>query len=790
MDSSEKNFFTRLNNSNSYFNTLIEKITLNDALTFEENAYSLSLSLLFAEEYIKSQKVAYFEFSYYLVLTYALRTADYAPLLDFAFNNGFYPIARSIMSNNKDNIITAILNTGLERFAANNKIELKEQKEKIENLLSSAIPSRAFIAPTSYGKSSFIADDIKKHKASAIGIIVPKKALIWQTFRNIKEIARELSYKVLLHDTEYYGETRFIGVFTQERATRLLQDQNTHFDILYIDEAHNLFEKDERNILLARLIKLNRKLNPEQKVVYLSPLINDINNIKTKDSELIDVQKIDFNIKEYDIKLYEKSKKCLAYNRFVDNFYNLNHNYKNAFDFINGTAKEKNLIYLNRPKDIEYLAKLLIKILPVIDKLEIKEISDMIEKYVDKDYLMRELVLRGAIYIHSKVPDSIKDYLLEKFKTCNSIKFLVSNSSVLEGVNFPIDCIFILDAYSMRGSDLKNLCGRVNRLNEIFTAPARLDKLLCPIYFVETKRLGDKTNFRNKIKLLRCNDEDEVQNPLLVSSKMEVSKRNEILSRENSYIDNYSIKSIKNILVKNSVNYFYKNIDKCVFAIENRISLTKQINNIGRLIDLIVSIFIDPFNIDEFQDYELSRLRSIQAQNSYKNYLNGIYYSDIKTKIKYFLNHFKKIEGSNIPLYIGEAFGESKYRSNIYEGTREAYVYIANKGYAERVNLAVIKSKIEDDFISYKLTRLVKALLDFELITESVYNEFLYNTDDKTVIEMINAGFGYQLISFILENNLENDIVLEETGFKVTDNFRGVLQEQDDFIKFEIGKFI
>lgn len=61
-----------------------------------------------------------------------------------------------------------------------------------------------------------------------------------------------------------------------------------------------------------------------------------------------------------------------------------------------------------------------------------------------------------------------------------------------------------MNVRSMTTNDLINLCGRVNRLNEIFTTPPRLDKLFCPIHFVKTKIYGGDQSFINKIKLLRC----------------------------------------------------------------------------------------------------------------------------------------------------------------------------------------------------------------------------------------------------------------------------------------------
>lgn len=790
MDTQAKNFFTRLNNEDTYFNKIIKKLTLKEDLTVDENSYILSLSLLFSDEYVKTEKPAYFEFAYYLVLNYSLNTKDFAPLFNFSFNNGFYPIAKSILLKNNESIINLLKNTEISKYVTKDKIELREQHEKILNLLSSTTSYRAFIAPTSYGKSSFIYDDIKRQNSNVVGIIVPKKALIWQIYKNIKNLARELNYKILIHDTEYLGEKKFIGIFTQERATRLLQDNTISFDLLYIDEAHNLFEKDERNLLLARLIKLNKKLNPNQKLVYLSPLISDINNLRLNNEDSIYTQKISFNIKELDINFFDKKFNSFKYNRFLDTFYENEMEINDWQDFLIKKSTSKNLIYFNKPKDIENFAKYLKKYLPIVESEELINIATMIEKYVDKNYLMRELVLYGIIYIHSKVPDLIKDYLLTKFKLCKDIKYLISNSSVLEGVNFPIDSLFIFNVHSLNGNNLKNLCGRVNRLNEIFGNPPKLEKLICPIYFVDTLEYGGKTNFQSKIQLLRNNEKDDVDNPLLIASKMESTKRIEILNRENSYINNYQNYNIKNILIKNNIHHFYRNFEKSVEKIAAQICLIKKINDIDNLIDVIFSVFLSVFEISEICDYEFLRLKTEQTRKFYKNYLNKIYYADLKAKIGYFLNYFNYYETNNLPFYIGESFGEIKYYSNIYSGTRFAYISTKNKSLNDKINLAVIKSKLEDDFISYKLAKLVKTLLDLGLISKSVYNKFLYNTDNETIISLINAGLSNQLITFIKDNNLFDDFKFSETGFIVSDRFKKILENEDDFIKFEINKML
>ncbi len=790
MIAKEKTLLKRIKNDDKLFSSIMRKVTLKSDLTQEEYSYLLELCYLFSEEYNKTEKIGYFEFAYYLILKYSFQTQDLEPLLEFSLNHGFYPIAKQILTTKNKSILEFLLEIGLNNFKSHNLIQLKEQKEMTRQLIESRTNYRAFIAPTSYGKSSFIIDDLEKKNCNKIGIIVPKKALIWQTYRNIKEIARDLNYRILLHDTEYGQEERFIGIFTQERALRLIQDHGVCFDLLYIDEAHNLFEKDERTLLLSRLINLNKKLNANQKLVYLSPLINEANNLKFNGQEIIEMQKIQFNIKEFDVNFFSIDNKCKAYNRFVDEFYVTDHSYGDWLEFLFGTAKTKNLIYLYRPKDIEKLVQKFIDILDDIQDNELDEISDILCQYVHKDYLMSSLVKKGIIYIHSKVPDLVKDYLIEKFKTCKKIKFLISNTSVLEGVNFPIESIYILDVYDLSGNNLKNLCGRVNRLNEIFSSSSNLQKLMCPINFVQTQEFGRKNSFENKIKLLRSDIEDDVLNPLLIRSKMEQAQKEKIVTVEECYINQFDSKDIKTILIKNNINNCYRDFDGAVEKIYEQVRAAKKIYTKSQIIELISSIFISKFDEMEVIDYEIFRLKNEQTKRFYIKYLEGIFYADIKSKINFFLNYFKYYEEHHMGFYIGASFGEVCFSSEYYSGTRCVYVNPDNKTYKEKVNLAVIKSGLEDNFISYKLTKFVKALLDLDLISDEVFHSFMYNSVDKKTIELINAGFSYQLISFIMKNNLKDEITISKIGLSVTDKFIEILQQQDDFIRFEIGKML
>ena len=121
---------------------------------------------------------------------------------------------------------------------------------------------------------------------------------------------------------------------------------------------------------------------------------------------------------------------------------------------------------------------------------------------------------------------------------------------------------------------------------------------------------------------------------------------------------------------------------------------------------------------------------------------------------------------------------------------RNVYINVRNKSSKERINLAVIKAKIEDDFVSYKLGKFVKTLLDLELIENSEYEEFLYGTNDINKLKLIKMGLSPIIMNFLDSNQLGKEIEFENGILKVSPKFKSVLEEQDDYIKYEVGKLI
>ena len=823
MEQSEKIAFTSLKKEDSKFHEMIRKLTLGMEINNTDKTYILSCAILFLREYKKNKKfTSYFEIAYFIILKYAVRYNDYLPLLDLSTNFGFYPVAKHIINNGLiDNIDinNVLLSKQLDLFKNNDYIETYEQFTQRNNLLSNKNNELSYIAPTSYGKTSVILEILNNSNYKKIGVIVPTKSLLSQTYKLLRN--NGVNKRVITHDEMYDGDESFIAVFTQERALRLLTKHDTNFDILFIDEAHNLFDKSQRSVLLARLIKKNFKLNANQKVIYLSPLIMDSANLHVRDEQLIQEQKINFNVKEPDIFEYRLDSKSYQYNRFMNDFY-YKEKFIDKFAYIDSYQEDKNFFYIRSPRKIEAFCKVLNDKYDYIDSTLLNDLSELVADNLHKDFYCVDYIKKGIIYVHGKMPDLVKEFLEHKFKELNRLKYIVANTVILEGVNLPIDTIFILNTHSLEAKELTNLIGRANRLNQVFSSEAKgLAKLIPKIHFINSEYYNrSESNMKNKIELLRSRTfSDKLKNPTLLhfdfgklqqqidnttnqdtkeslvkSLKEKIKIRKEEQFINNEYPDEFN--NIKKYLIESGIIKDYKSLD----IITNNILAKKNKFNISDVswvnlstVDKVFNIFINGIE-DDIKNYEFKRLTNISARSFYEKHIKNSHKYNLKeninSTIKYFEFKKKSVEGKEF--YIGRAYGEiSKSTVTHPNSNTNVYVNLTNKSTKEIVNLAIVKLKIEDDFVSFCLNKYITALYDFGLLSEEQYNISIYGSSDMRKSNLRKLGLSGGIISR-LENDkqLENINVDKFNNISINDDFKKYKNSVDEFYQFELNKYL
>jgi len=811
------------------FNDTIGKLTTNEELTTEEKSYLLTAALILIRNYNKDKRrTLYLEFAYYIILKYSVTYNDYKPLYDFSTGFGFYPITNSILSYDliTKSIKDIVIDSQINDFYNGSYIPTIEQLNVHRNILFfDNLQELAFVAPTSYGKSAIIVDLIKKYDSNniKIGIIIPTKSLLLQTFKLLKK--NNLQKKLLLHEDMYNKECTFIAIFTQERALRFLNKHKITFDILFIDEAHNLFKKDSRNILLSRLINKNLKKNTETKIIYLSPLILDENNLKVQDKQNINMQRISFNIKEPEIYEYLTDNNILQYSRFTDKFYYLGKSEKSYFDYIKTYSKQKNFLYLKAPKKVERLANALANTISSnIDDESILRLIEVLKENIHEEFYIIQLLRKGILYLHGKLPDIIKEYLEYKFRTISAIKYIVANSVILEGINLPIDNMYILNVHGLSEKDLTNLIGRINRLDEVFsTDTAKLNKLLPNVHFINSDEYNRKNGtMKNTIIKLRSRlFKDKIQNPILVSynikeldhkiqkakndKQLESAKKdkqkvlNTIENEKCLYKESLNeIDILKQYLIENEIHDFYGNFEMCLKLLYHKILLIKNtdLNNWSsqRIIDKIFNLFIYE-QYDNINDFEFKRLNEEPARNYYHIFIEQSHIKTLKDRINITFKYFKSVSTdvnkSNL-LYFGESYGEEQKETKQYKGNGfKVYINLSKKEDHELINLAIVKIQMEDNFVSYKLSKFVEFMYEYKLITEDEYNLHYYGTRNPKNIALLKFGLNNYLVNKLSDYNQLNNIKIDQYGnLECNNEFRTFLTTIDDFYKFQIEKFI
>lgn len=786
----------------------MQKLYVNpDALDDQDKSFLLTVALLLLRKYQKDRRVtSYVDLAYHIILHYSLAFKDYEPLYDFSVNIGFYPISQAITKEKMlefDDIATSILHFRIkEEFENNGIIETYDQKKSREYLLSAQGQDICYIAPTSFGKSTVILDHIEVRLNKKVAIIVPSKSLLMQTYRAVRK--RNFNTKILIHDEMYVGQDQFIAVMTQERALRLMDKYNVSFDVLYIDEAHKLFDRDSRSIMLSRLVKWNRQRNTQSETIYLSPLIADANNLQMVPGQEIFEKRIRFNMKDPEYYEYTEDGNVYKYDRFLDNFYEVG-KCSDLFTYIQTSAGEKNFCYLYAPRKIEAFSMELASKISDIPREIVDEIVHNLEMYIHAEFLGIDLIKKGIIYLHGKLPEPIKEYLEYKFATVPELKYLVANKVILEGINLPVDTLFIMNGTNMQEKDLINLIGRVNRLDQVFSKPSNLRKLLPPIHFVNSAVYNRRNGkLRNKMQLLKRGGYlDKIKNPVLVSFDIDTAKYSdsvlkkcdEIIEIEDVFFSECEfgdhILALKKRMISLGMNSLYMITDTLCQRIYEKIENLKQ-ENLGEIhfLERLQMVFIQ--DLHEFIiDREFIRLNNKQAIAYYKKYYRDRKKS-LKDKILSELAYFKRrIQKHDSLMYIGKSYGEIPYSNNGADSHENVYVDLETKSMSELVNTAIVKQKIEEDFTGFKLKMIFQLMYEYQLLTETEFHEIIYGTVDKKKIELSKMGLPINLI-----NRLDEDKQLDYISFDSNGNlytlveFEKYRSEADDYFKFQLNRVL
>ncbi len=706
---------------------------------------------------------------YRIIVRYANLFKDYQPLYDTAIYSGYIPIAKFILSKkyietNEDSFAQNYVGSFIEDFKIAN--DYFSYGQKILNSYSrNSTNNFVMVAPTSYGKSGILINRILEFGTGKVVIIVPSKALLAQTKKRLlatPEIVQRYKRIITHADMFMPGETNFLAVLTQERLLRLLQSNlGFSIDLLLLDEAHNLMKKDKRAILLAQVILILKKRNKNITLNFFTPFVSSESSLKIGKSDYtLQYVGTKETMKSERFYLWQHSdRKLFYYDQFLNKLESLpEKKYIDEMSIIRAKQAEKNIVYLNRPQDVEHFANKMRSELGIVEN-KIKDAIDAISDYLHPEYNLIKCLKHGVVYHHGGMPELIRLYVENAYSKLANISFIVTNSTLLEGVNIPAERMFLLTHSIGRGafskSEFKNLIGRICRLSEVFHPENGSLRMLEPeVYLLlggYARSGANGLSFYERTVRSNVKIDDKVEN-VLVKNNLTADEKKEarsaLLFLENIEPKTVDIDNVKYAKTDIGKSCFRNNIyDFDILLSENKLNANiasyDTIGSIDELMDAIYDIFLK--NIEITND-DFGRLKNKSARSFYSMILNWkMGGSSYKQLIGKFTKYWKGLPDQII--YVGNKWGEIAYEE---KSPKKQYVDLRTKSDGEKINLAIVRIKEEQDFVDFNLVKYIEVLNDVSLLDNEFYDKVKYGSSDKSMICLMKNGYSVELAALIL----------------------------------------
>ncbi len=760
---------------NSSAAPIYRRFIVGEKLSDSEYVTLLKLALCF----LNAEAVDVRRLGYRILVEYGNQTGDYAPLYEVAINQGLYPVSKFIeeryIADERRNFFTEWNAAFVEQYASDFGYLTEEQRSLGQFFAEQKNATVAVVAPTSYGKSELILSAVKEYAGKNICVLTSTRALLGQTQKRIRTVGKRFFSKIVVHPEMYNAnDAPCLAVLTQERLLRLFKkDANLAFDCVVVDEAHELLENDGRNLTLAGVIAVAKKRNPNVAFKFLTPFIHEAKNLQSRYAT--------YEVAPFKVSEYVKTEKYFLYDvrkrgglRFYDQFLN---------DFIVAPdsstldsdeqvvvkyAAAKNIVYLNKPKDVENFALALAAALPEIYSPTLDVAIQNIADYLSPEYHLLTCLRKGVVYHHGSVPDAVRSYVEKLYRDEAAIKYVVCSSTLLSGVNLPAERMFILDNRRGLGrltrASFKNLVGRVCRFNEIFHRETGTLKLLTPqIYLVAGRYLAQNANVENFLKEsanVQKKERDDVKNVLLSQSDLSDEKERNVLREASEFLENYETGVVPHyadrraqtpvgkICIANGV------VELDVFACEAKMqafvdaykSKSPKISDANELLNVLSQLFVpNPEKIPK-------RWTPLSKEGALRFYAmlfdwrgKRLSYSEMVERfVKYWLDELRKNYDKLI--YVGK-WGEVALAEN---GPLN-WVRAREKSRRQLTNLAIVRVKEEQDYVDNTLLKLAEVLHELDLLDASFYSRIKYGTDDEEAIYLIKNGLSSSAASLLLQ---------------------------------------
>ena len=755
---------------NSDFFDLYQKLVDKQELSNEEKTALLAIAVMLLNEPEEHAVLL----GYRIIVMYSNYTLDFKPLYDVSLSRGFMPIVHNATKE-------GLLDEGGEHFFPNYFSALMSQYE-VDGIVftEQQIELGTFfkenddrdvliVAPTSYGKSELISKYSNRNQDKNICVVVPTKALLAQTKqRLLSEMPLDDTRRVITHAEMYRGgDSRIIAVLTQERLLRFFTEHpEFHFDTVFIDEAHNLLGDGQRELLLAKVVILQKEKNPNSAIKFLTPFLANEENIRPRYTEMTPTSyRVRENLKSERYSIADfRNEKLKTYDQYFDRYWeksDLGTQTEEAF-IIENSAR-KNIVFFNLPKKIELFARSFIPLLAPVESPALERVCRNIAEFLHSDYLLVEALRKGVLYHHGAVPDIVRLYAERAFSEIDNIRYIICNSTLLEGVNIPAEKIFLLETKkglrNLTQPQFRNLVGRICRFSEIFDVDNGDLKLLEPevVVFNSDKFTAANANveeFLRGVTKVDAKLKEPPENVLLdakviddddIDEKREADEFLEAVSPgiTGNIVTLPSTEVGRACLLNNISEIDVLQHETAMQAILNGFVVPLATSNL--ILELISTAFVPFFK--EHRSFDV--VRRLEEENARKFYamlidwrINNASFSEM---IASFLRFWE--ESAVDEVYVGR-WGEIAR-----EGShRESWVRISEKSHSQRINLAIVRIKEEQDIVDNHILKFLEVLNDLGKIPERLYLEIKYGTTSAEKIRLINNGFNSALAGRLIDS--------------------------------------
>lgn len=350
-------------------------------------------------------------------------------------------------------------------------------------------------APTSAGKSFILQTYARKllqdHRADNIAFLVPTRALINQVSAEVSEWLRSSHLDVELVTTPIPKDSsipqRGVYVVTQERM-QLLQTAHPHlsFSVMLVDEAQSIAD-GPRGVLLSSVIEEALNRNAKMQLLFAGPNIHDPGKISAlfgrkprsvRTDEATVVQNIIFvdcdpeRPKSAQLSFFAEGTKVPLGTIDCDQPLT-DHRNKLVNLALRLGGGGQNLIYALGPAECENIAFGLADDENPDQSAELKNLSDFVREAVHPKFQLADNILNMVGFHYGRLPSLVRKAIEDAFAD-GHLKFLVTTSTLLYGVNLPAQNLFLHNPQKGQNQpisaiDFWNLAGRAGRLGKEFT---------------------------------------------------------------------------------------------------------------------------------------------------------------------------------------------------------------------------------------------------------------------------------------------------------------------------------